>query len=416
MRRSYAARMSRRTSGFLATFALIASGLTTLGASTPAAAVVPVTDGTIAYCTASAPPCLERFTRDGADVSPSAYRIQWNQVQPKLGYYTWYFAKYVPDAWRTDMGADEEGHTFKVTFNFGTFNPRTFFGQGAPAGDTPVYRALSGGAFHLTVSSSPIYRLTGCNNNVDPVTCPTAAPDVDQEAHGYLDGGVNDARWFGETTAEHNLVAGMWELRNAEAGGGAPILTADPVTGAQALNFTLQNVHQSFGGVPFHGFQHLRLPNAMLHDVYGIPDPDTMTSTSLRTTITGGSSIITITPEAGHHAMLIDLPDVTFSLRKVKVRLGIIVPTAPTHLKTWRISNSTGRIYFVKSYPRGARVTGYSALCANASTIKTASGTGTSITFTNISPGGARWICKVRAKSKAGYSPWSATVVMPRRH
>jgi hypothetical protein len=397
----------------LATVALIASGLVALGGSTPASATVPVTDGTIAYCTASAPPCLEKFTWNGTDVDPNAYRVQWNQVQPKLGYYTWYFAKWVPDAWRTDMSgpgaSDETGNVFKVTFNFGSFNPRTFFGQGVPEGDNPVYRYYSGGAYHLTVSSSPIYRLTGCNNNVDPVTCPTTAGSTDDEAYGYLDGGVNNASWFGETTAEHDLVDGMWELRNAEAGGGAPTITTDPVTGNSALNFTLQNVHESAAHVLFHGFQHLRLPNAMLRDVYGIPDPDTMTSTSLTTTVTGFTGTISITPEAGHDAMRIDIPDVTFSTRNVKVKLGVIVPTAPSHLKTWRISSTSGRIYFVKSYPRGARVTGYSARCANGSTIKTATGTSAGVTFSNLGPG-KPYACRVRAKSKAGYGPWSAVV------
>jgi hypothetical protein len=159
----------------------------------------------------------------------------------------------------------------------------------------------------------------------------------------------------------------------------------------------------------FHGFQHLRLPNAMMRDVYGIPDPDTMTSTSLVTTITGGTSTITIRPEAGHDAMLIDLPDVTFSTRKVTVKVGHINPTAPTHLKTWRISGAKGRIYFVKSYPRGARVTGYSARCANGSTLKTATGTSAGITFTNLGAG-KPYACRVRSSSKAGYSAWSAIV------
>jgi|SRR5689334_9728456 len=401
--------MSRRTSGMLATFALIASGLVALGGSAPAAAG-PVELQPIKYCSVSAPPCIEKFSVDGTDIpsGSTAYQVVWNEVQPSSGYYSWFFEKWIPDAWRVDMGTGEETKVFKVTFNFGTFNPVTYSGQGAPAGDNPVFRSLSGGDYHLTISANPIYRLTGCNMNVDPETCPTTA-GIDDDTPGYLDGVVNDARWFGETTSEHQQIAGMWEFTNVQVTRGAPFITTDPITGTSALNFFLQNTHENSAHVVFHGAQHLRLPNAMLRDVYGIPDPDTMTSSSLATTITGGVGTITIHPEAGHDAMLIDVTDVTFSARTVKVKLGTIVPTAPSHLKTWRISSTSGRIYFVKAYPRGARVTGYSGRCANGSTIKTATGTSAGVTFTNLGAG-KPYACRVRAKSKAGYGPWSAVI------
>src|SRR5205085_5240280 len=111
----------------------------------------------------------------------------------------------------------------------------------------------------------------------------------------------------------------------------------------------------------------------------------------------GSVGTVSISPEPSHLAMRISVTGVTFvntvarmfaqtpaNVRKITVKLGHINPTAPTHLKSWRISAARGRLYFVKSYQRGARVTGYSARCANGSSLKTATGTSAGITFTNL--------------------------------
>jgi hypothetical protein len=398
--------VSRRTSGILATIALIASGLAVLGTSVPpAGAAEPV----IPYCLGSSAPCLDSFKHDGTDVNPDLYRIVWNEKAPGAGFYSWIFEKYDGAAWRADMGDNEIGHTFTATFAFGSFNPRIVGGQAFPEGSAPVQWFGPAGSYRVKISASPVYRVSDCYypSGSDIPTCPsTAGPD--DETHGYLSEVVNNARWFGGTEAEHQKISGFYNLRNTDIGEGSPVIDTDPVTGNQQLVFTLANAHEDAEHVTFHGFQHLRLPNRMLREVYGIPDPDTMTARSLTTVINGGVGTIVIRPDAGHAAMLIDVTGVTFSRRVVKVRLGIIVPTKPTHLVGSR-HRSTAKIYFAASQARGARPTGYLTRCTSGQIVKNVR-TKYRVAYLRGLVVGRRYTCKSRAISKAGYGPWSTSI------
>ncbi|WP_183406995.1 fibronectin type III domain-containing protein [Nocardioides marmorisolisilvae] len=404
--------MSRRTPGILATFALIVAGLVALGASTapPALGAEPV----VPYCSApAAPPCIVRLTRAAVDVDPNLYRVVWNEKAPSSGFYSWYFETFTGGAWRADMsadGTDETTQVFKLVLDFGSFNPVTYAGQGSSDFENPVYRSVVDGHYRISITASPINRLTGCDFNVDPPSCPTYGT-ADDDVEGYLDGVVNDARWFGETAAEHRIIGGFSDLHNTEYTGGPPVIVTDPVTGSSTMTFTLRNTHAYADHTTvFHGNQQLRLPNSMLREVYGIPDPDTMSPGSLATSLGGsGTGTITVHPEADHTGVVVYVTGVTFSTRTVRIKRGIIVPLAPTHLSSWRISAASGRIYFTKATPRGSRVTSYLARCQHGSSVKTANGYSTGVTFSNLARN-TSYSCRVRARSKAGYGPWSALV------
>ncbi|HET6153430.1 MAG TPA: fibronectin type III domain-containing protein [Marmoricola sp.] len=395
--------MARRTSGIIASLALLVGGLAVTSSVAPAVAAP---DDPVPSCTSHAAPCLVSFTRDGAAVDPSAYRVAWNEEAPGSGFYSWYFEKFQGSFWNAELGADEIGHTYAVTFDFGTFNPRTAGGLALPETSKPVSWSTSGSDHRITLRASPIYRVLGCTG--EPTTCPTTATPGD-ETHGWLSEVVNDGRWFGESAAEHAKIAGFYNLRNTDVGSDPPVLTTNAATGDRALVFTLQNTHADSMGTVFSGFAHLRLPDAMLRDVYGVPDPDTMTSTSLLTTINGGVGTITIHPEAGHAAMLIDITGVTFSKRTLKVLLGTIVPTKPTSVRGKRRNAHTGVVRFAASHARGSRATGYVTRCSRPGSNRTAHSKHGMAVIHRLKAG-KHYTCKSRAVSKAGNSPWSSSV------
>jgi hypothetical protein len=398
--------MSRRKSGMLATLALIASGLVALGGSTPAAAV----DTVVPYCASDPAPCLDSFTYDGSPAAKALYRVVWQEQMPASGFYSWYVEKFVSGQWTSNMGSDDNAHTFSITFDFGTFNPRTFGGLGSPRTANPVIWPDASTDHHVQINASPTDMLwTTCSP-----TCPYTA-GVNDEIHGQLFGVVNNGDWIGDTDAQHELSRGTYNFRNTMIGEATPLLGTDPKTGNPTMVFNLANSHENAAHATFYGEQHVRLPNDVLRVELGIPDPDTMTWSSLVATVSGssdGSGTLHMTPESGHDAMRIDLTNVTFSARKVTVKAGVIKPTAPTALTGKRKTSSTGFLDWDKSLPRGARVTGYQSKCYTPGTTSIITNTWNSYTYMTVKglKAGKHYSCRVRARSKVGYGAWSTSV------
>ncbi|MFL6172927.1 MAG: fibronectin type III domain-containing protein [Marmoricola sp.] len=402
--------MSRRTSGTLATFALIASGLVALGGSTPAAAV----DNVVPYCSApAAPPCLISFTRDTAKVNAAQYRLEWQEQMPGSGFYSWYVERWDGSFWQTAMGDGEYGHTFAMELDFGTFNPRTFGALANPETSDPVVWTPDDAAHHkILISASPISESVGCIYDPPDANTPTCPTTAIGDIPGLLFGVVNNGDWIGDTEAQHELSNGTSNFRNTEIGEGTPLLGTDSA-GNPTMVFQLANAHQTAAHTTFVGEQHVRLPNDVLRVELGIPDPDTMTWSSLVATVSGsttGAGTVHMTPESSHDAMRIDLTGVTFSNRKVTIKAGIIKPTAPTALTGKRKTTSTGFLDWDKSLPRGARPTSYQSKCytPGQSSIITTSHY-TYMTVTGLKSG-KHYSCTVRARSKIGYSSWSSSV------
>jgi hypothetical protein len=115
----------------------------------------------------------------------------------------------------------------------------------------------------------------------------------------------------------------------------------------------MRNAHEYADGTDFLGRGTMRIPNRMLRNVYGIPDPDTMTPGSITGTITGGSGSVSTSQEFGADAMHVDFTGVTFSRHPLRVKAGVIISTRPTSLHAVRTRPHAGRVSFDWSHPRG---------------------------------------------------------------
>jgi hypothetical protein len=309
-----------------------------------------------------------------------------------------------------DLGAASLADTWSVRLGLGPgFVPRVATGHGR---DVTVGRS-AGGDYTFSITGHPVTLTQGCNGGW---SCSTVA--TSQYAAAF-DATITDyAGW--DDVAQRNALFGLDYFGNVDQTSSPPEIVGDPATGGQQLLIRIANSHYLTDGTAVvNGHGELRIPNAFLKLAYGVPDPTTMTGASLTAKLSGaaaGSGTVTISPESGADAMRVVLDGVTFSARTVSVRRGTIVPTRPRSLHGRRLSAHRARMAFAPSTPRGAKVMGYRARCARigGGGTRYANGSRSPIVVTGLAKGRA-YSCAVRARSKAGYGPWSATVRVGQR-
>ena len=405
-----------RTPAALAASALVASTLVTgvVGQTTANAE-----SRGIGYCSpTSGLPCIASATRNGTEplIGPTQYAVTGTFRTPEPGAddQSRYLSLNILNNQGDDpyeLGAAARDDTFSVTINLGDqIVPRVATGK---ARDVAVSRTDNGdGTYAITIEGKPV-RVDGqCDQTVDPWVCPedgkgTEEQSVEREAFWSAD--VTDyASW--EDVAQRNAMYGMNYFSNIAATSVPPEIVED------YLLIRMNNRHfREDGTTPVRGRAELRIPNAFLKEVYGIPDPGTMDGTSLVATGSAATSgSVTIKQEPGKDAMRVDVDGITFSMRTLKVKTGTITPRRPTDVSAARFSPDRGRVEFGRAEARGAEVTGYRVRCVSldgddvARTRDVATGDGSE--FAAVVTGlrrGSAYDCRVRATSKAGPSPWS---------
>ncbi len=86
-------------------------------------------------------------------------------------------------------------------------------------------------------------------------------------------------------------------------------------------------------------------------------------SDGLNASVGAGGGTLSVTVEPGNTGVQVKITGLTFSRRKLKIKLGHVTPRAPTHVKASRVSGTTARVTFGAARPRGQKVKGYSASC-----------------------------------------------------
>lgn len=384
----------------LAVLALTASGLSVVGVVTAPAQAL--TDGP-RWCSASpAPPCVEHLYVDGVekfDGDPT-YDVQFAFFAggPTPSEMFQYYVQKSPGGYK--LGASTE--RFTVVLDSGSLKPRVVDGW---ASEVVVTRDPdpAGVHHHVTVSAKPSEHLAACRDIAGTLTCPfTAAAAADDARQVGVT--IDDGSWWG---ANPDQVNGLEYFTNIDVGGIPPEFVTNSATGEVTLSMLMANAHARADGSTYFGRSETRLPNRFMREVYGIPDPSTMTGTSLVASVSGGVGTANIYQESGADAMRIDVTGVTFSKRHLRVSIGTIRPTKPTLTKTKRISGGKGRVTFTKARPRGAKVTGYQAKCVSGRQVVTDRGGWPSFVVSGLRAGRG-YDCRVRALSKAGPGRYSA--------
>jgi hypothetical protein len=348
-------------------------------------------------------PCIDSVTLDGVDPG-SGYIETATAYNPPGGEHQVLWSV-TTDTGDQDLGAPARAGDWVIKINTGPVVPRVVFTHGGAVSVTRTDAPDVNGNYHVTIKASPI-RLTGdCDQSTWPWTCD---PTATKQWEGYLDGEITDyGSW--DDVAQRSAMWGMNFSTNIAATSIPPEIAFDPTTGVDQLLIRLANPHYlKASTTEFHGFAHLRIPNSFLREAYGIDDPTTLTSAGLDPELGGtGSGTVTVTQEAGDGALLVDATGLTFSARTLRLHQGVIKPRRPTHLKAKRKAAHRAKLHFHASTARGSMVTGYKASCVAGSDKVTAKGHASPLKVTGLQAGVA-YVCRVRAKSKAGKSHWSA--------
>ena len=105
------------------------------------------------------------------------------------------------------------------------------------------------------------------------------------------------------------------------------------------------------------------LPNDFLRENFFIPTPTTMTPGSLAVAGGGPVASTSITKASAADPMVIEVTEMRYTIRKLKVSTGTIVLTRPGHLAARRTTEHAGRLSYDLAQARGSRVTGYQGRC-----------------------------------------------------
>lgn len=352
----------------------------------------------------TAVPCIVALSRDGVDETGSdeydarvvdssgegAHSVMWEVDSQAAAVHD-----PITNENYLSLQPDEVSHNWSITFRVG-FTPRE---ADAGAANLSVSTTDNGdGTYNVTFRGNPVE--TGpndeCNTSVWPWKCPSTSGAVVVN----FDGQSSDFEQWTDQSQWQDF-KGMDIGSNIEQLGLPPSIDS----GSFTMTIDAANSHVLAGASsPFQGFFDIRIPNAYLEDM-GIDDPSTLTPTGLSASA-GGAGTAVVTPYAT--ATEVDITGMTFSPHVVKVKTGVITPTAPSKLKAHRNATTRATLTFTRAKPRGSRITSYQARCtAKHHTTVRAKGKHVRIHLHGLSAGTA-YRCQARARAKAGYGHWSA--------
>ncbi len=401
-----------RTPSALAALALLASSLTAGVIGTAGTASAGPLDFEERWCTTDPAPCLESATLNGVPVSPSSpdWEVQLTGKLANDG--NQYFQWLIQDMDLGSAPALQTTDEWELTFDTGTLDPLY---TEAYAGRPETQRVDDGdGTFHITYTARPVLTAFACTPQGEwPTSCPTVAPD--ETVSVMLYGEVQDM-------AGDEDFRGFDRSQNVDEANGPFYETAPD--GSQYLELSMANSHEydsdpgaTVTPVAFKGEVRFRLPYRHLRNMFGIPNPATMVPSSLvgvvkRPDGSTSTATFTMTHDTVGEAWILDVTEITFSKKILRVRTGNIRPTRPTQVSATRTAKRRGFVDFDPSSPRGAKVTGYEGTCVSKDGKHGVGRTSENIVRFSGLRKGVAYDCKVRAMSKAGPSRWSETVRM----
>ncbi len=302
-----------------------------------------------------------------------------------------------------DLGAASVNDTYVITLDTGTTIPRVSDTKGA--GVTVNRVKADDGHWHVTITAKPVLATGDCKQNKTPWTCPEIAT---KQWDGYVGGQLTDyGTW--EDARQREAFFGMDYSSNIDAGSIPPQIVKDSA-GAEMIFLELANSH--FQKTPattvFKGQVSVVIPNNFLKLVYEIDDPASLTTAGLDPEISGkGGGTVTIVDTGS--ALRVDVANLTFSQRNVKVHRGNIKPGKPGKLSADRKNAFAVKLSYNRAKARGSKIKGNTATCIakkGPKHVVTVNDKRPSTTVTGLHAN-TEYTCKVRARSKAGNGGWA---------
>jgi hypothetical protein len=301
-----------------------------------------------------------------------------------------------------DVATMSTTDVFTIKIATGSTFPAQVFARGQ---DVEVDRDTAAAGHTIKLQMRPIRAAyNACDGSG---ACASQAVDLDPAA---LSGTVDDLGYY--TDPDDAAATRGFELATNADFVSTP-LQLDWATNTILLD--VANAHfEPDGTTPFIGQAEFRLPNAMLQRFYNVDDPSTLTPAAFSVRGPGGAASTAVTVGPGSVHVTID--GITFSKRTLRIQ-GKTQPLRPRNLSAVRRSATSGTIRSTGSRRRGSKVRGYQVVCRPGSGANVRAETtrrdALPIRVTRLAPG-KRYVCTVRAKSRAGLGV-PGRVVMPRR-
>ncbi len=374
-----------RARAILTTLALLGSGLAALVGTTSVTS--PAAAAGERWCSEVAAPCIVSLTVDGATRASGA---DVTLFPAEEGY---------REMVATVSAATSTSQVVEVVVRTGTdFVPDRVAGRMALL-DVDPRRTPSG--HEVAIRAHPVRWAHGCDNAAGwPYPCPSTA----QSNEIVLDADIEMLDDRTDTTI------GMYAGTNATYNG---IFFDELRDGSRALTTELVAPHFFAGGTtPVVGLVRYRLSYRQMRLELGIPDPETLTPTSLAGSVNNGKAggVFTTWHDPDGGGFFIQAGGFTFSVKRLKVTPARITPARPALTKATRLAAARARLVHGVASPRGAKVTGYVARCVSPRghrVTATAPKDAAKVVVKGLRRGTA-YTCKVAATSKAGKGAWSA--------
>lgn len=346
-------------------------------------------------------PCIISATLNGASISPGDPTWDVSFTTYSVGGSS--SIRFSPlKNMSLELGPDSLDDVWVITIDPGPVVPRVVSAAGKDL-------AVARGSGSVQVTATPVIVTDNdeCNPSW-PWSCPETAGS---ERVGYLDVEITDyGTW--DNPSQRAAFLGMNYATNVGMRSLPPEIEHDPTTGEERILIRLANHHfRADGTTVFVGFVELRIPYLFLRRVYGIDDPSTLTGTGITPAVSGssaGSGTFTVGPDPAGGALLVEGDGITFSRRVITFERGKITPTKPKKVRAKRIAPDRGKLRFKPARARGSKVKRYQARCVGGFSVVKAWGRDAPLRA-KLAPGDS-YRCRVRAKSKAGFGPWSRRV------
>jgi hypothetical protein len=310
-----------------------------------------------------------------------------------------------------DLSA-EIGHTFSITIST-TVVPRVIDGFGMSMSYSRS--GPSGSAYTVTITGQPV-EVSDQSNCTFPAGGPTCTGNA-PGSNAILQGEIDDYNYTAYSGPSYpagfvQSFDGMDMWTNIAETGLPPNIIQSG--GVNELELDLADYHFEHDGTTrVHGDFYLRIPATFLSTFWGINDPNTLATDGLNASVGAGGGTLAVTVEPGNTGVQVKITGLTFSRRKLSIKLGRVTPRAPTHVKVRRLSRASARVTFHAATPRGQKVKGYQLSC------RPSGGGEAVIAYSKRSPltvttlGWAQYGCTLRARSKAGYGARSRSFSIP---
>lgn len=306
------------------------------------------------------------------------------------------------------MYALDPDDVWTLVLNTGGTAPEELVAKGR---DLVVNRGMSGGHHTISVAMHPVRMATRDVCNASGCGGPDGVADTIHPGYWRMD--VNELDYLADPD-DRAAMRNYHFATSADWSSTPPQL--DPATNTITADVANAHFESRTPDVRYIGSAEFRLPKPMLTRIYGVDDPDSLTASSFRASSSGSGPDPTTTVVIDSFSVTVQIDGIRFSKRKLSVR-GKTWPRVPRNLRAKRKSALTGVIRTDGARPRGSKVRGYKAVCRprNGSAVRaeTTRRNKLPIRVRGLEPG-KRYVCTVRAKSKAGLGV-RGRVRMPRR-